>query len=175
MAACHLIAGLNFSLLCDIYANNFVYARIELIAVLSCECFNINNNTVFTVRYLHRSVTNFASLLAEDCTEESFLRCKLGFALRCNLTYKNIARTDLGTYTDNTVLVKVFKSVIADIRNISCDFLGTELCITSLNLVLYNVDRGIYIVANDFFINKNSVLVVVTLPSHKADESVFTE
>ena len=37
------------------------------------------------------------------------------------------------------------------------------------------MNRGIYIIANNFFINQNCVFVVVTFPCHKADQSVFTE
>ena len=37
------------------------------------------------------------------------------------------------------------------------------------------MDRGIDVIAHHFFIYKNSVLVVITLPSHKSYESVFTE
>ena len=53
VTTCHLVTGLNLSLLCDINTNNLVYARIKLIVVCSCEYLNINYDTIFTVRHFH--------------------------------------------------------------------------------------------------------------------------
>ena len=175
MTTSHLIAGLNLSLLCDINSNYLIYAGAELVAVSSCKHLNVNNNTVFAVRHFKRGISNLSCLLAEDCAKKSFFTCKVGFALGSNLTNKDVAAVNFGTDTDNTVFIQILESVFTDVRNISCDFLGTELSISCLLVVLYNMDRSIYIVAYYFFINKYSVLVVVTFPGHKADKSVLTE
>ena len=51
VTACHLITDGKLTLLSDVAANNLVYAGAELVAVFSCEYFNINDNTVLAVRY----------------------------------------------------------------------------------------------------------------------------
>ena len=61
MAACHLIADGELTLLGDIAADNLVYAGCELIAVLAGELFNLDNNAVFAVETLREvSLTSLA-------------------------------------------------------------------------------------------------------------------
>jgi hypothetical protein len=44
------------------------------------------------------------------------------------------------TDTDNTIFIKVTKSVFTYIRNIPCDFFRAELCITSFNFMFNYMD-----------------------------------
>ena len=175
MTTCHLIADLNFTLLSNIYSNYFIYTRWKLIAVSTGKYFNVNNNTVFAVRDTHWCISNLSCLFAKDSSQKSFLGCKLCFTLRCNFADKNIAWMNLSTDTDNTVFVKVTKSILTNVRNISCYFFRTEFCITSLYLMLNNVDWGINVVSYNLFINKNSILIVITFPCHKADKGILTK
>ena len=82
---------------------------------------------------------------------------------------------NLRAYADYAAFVKVFERVVTDVGDISCDLLRSELCFSRLDLVFFNMDRCINIVAYYFFIYKDCVLVVVALPCHKSDESVFAE
>ncbi len=77
--------------------------------------------------------------------------------------------------TDYAVFVKVLKCVFTDVGNISCDFLRAELGITRLCLILLNVDRGKYVLSDYLFINKDSILIVVAFPCHKAYKYVLAE
>ncbi len=127
------------------------------------------------MRYFKRCITNLSRLFAEDSTEKSLLCRKLGFALGSNLTYKDISRVNLCADTDDTVFVKVCESVLADIGNISCDFLCAELGVSCFDFKFFYMNRCINIVTNKLFVDKNGVLVVITLPGHKADKSVLAE
>ena len=138
MTTSHFITNRNLSLLCDIASDNLIYTWLKLIfTIFSCEYLNIDNDTVFTMRNSKGSISDLTSLLTEDCSEKSFFCCKLCFTLWCNLTDKNIACVNLCTDMDNTTLVEVFKHIVADIRNISCNFLSTKLSITSFCFVFF--------------------------------------
>src|SRR5699024_1281369 len=50
-----------------------------------------------------------------------------------------------------------------------------QLGIPGFHLVLLNMNGGVHVIPDDFFIQKDSVLVVITFPSHKADQSVLAQ
>ena len=127
------------------------------------------------MRNFKRRITHLACLFSEYCAEQPFLCAKLGFALGRNLSDKNVACGNLCTYADNTSFVKVAERVLADIRNITCDFLRSELGIAGCNLVFLNMNGCKYILLNKSFVYKHSVLVVVTFPCHKSDKNVTSE
>ena len=81
------------------------------------------------MRYFKGCVADFSCLFAEDSAEQSFLSRKLGFALRSYLTYEDVVCSDFGTLLYDTVGVKVFQRVFAYVRNFTCDFFRTELCV----------------------------------------------
>ena len=130
MTARHLVADGKLTLLGDVAANNLVNAGAELVAVLSCEYFNVNNDTRFAVRQLEGCVANVAGLFAEDRAKQSFFCGELGFTLGCNLTNENIACANLGTLADNTVGSKILECIFTDIGDFLCDLFRTELGIT---------------------------------------------
>ena len=51
MTSCHLIADRDLTLLCNVDADTLVYARSQLIAVLSGKYFCVDDDAVSTVRY----------------------------------------------------------------------------------------------------------------------------
>ena len=46
----------------------------------------------------------------------------------------------MGTYADNTVVIKILGSVLTDIRNIECEFLHTTLGFPDFRKVLVHVN-----------------------------------
>ena len=127
------------------------------------------------MRQSHRGIADLSRLLAEDRAEESLLGGELGLSLGSHLTDEYVAGTDLSTLADDAVGGEILESVLADVRNLAGDLLRSELGVARLVRVLLDVDRGVDVVADELFIKKNSVLVVVALPGHEADESVLTE
>ena len=82
---------------------------------------------------------------------------------------------NLGTDTDDTTLVKILKSVLRNVGDLSCYLFRSELCITAFKLIFFYMDRCVDIIINEFFIYKNGVLVVVAFPCHEADKSILTK
>ena len=67
------------------------------------EDLDIHDNTSLTVGHLQGVVADFASLFAEDCTQQAFFCGQFRFALRGDLTNQNIAGMYFRTDADNTV------------------------------------------------------------------------
>ncbi|MNZ94722.1 hypothetical protein D3C78_1138360 [compost metagenome] len=139
----HFIAFGNFPFLRDVSTNQLINSRRQLIAVLTSKHLHVYNNTVSTMRYAQRRITNLTSLFTEDGMEQSFLSCKLRYALRRHLADQNISSANLGSDTDNSALVKVAKSFFADIWNIACNFFRSKLRVTRLGFILFNMNRRV--------------------------------
>ena len=108
MTAGHLVTNRDFSLLGNIDTDCLIYARRQLIAVLSRKYFCVHNDTVLTVRNLQGSVTHFTGLLTENSTEQSLLCSQLCLSLGSYFADQDITCADFSTDTDNTALVQVF-------------------------------------------------------------------
>ena len=175
MTSGHFVSDRKFSLLSDIDTNQFVHASFEDIVIFFRECLYIDDNSGFTVRNTYGRITDFADLLIEDGTIQAFFSRKLRFSLRSDFSYKNISGSDFGSYANDPVFVDITKGVIADIRNLTGDFFGTELRIAGFALVLFNMNRSVYIIPDELFVNKDSILVVVAFPCHKSDQNILTE
>ena len=151
VTAGHLITDGDLSLLCNVNADRLVHTRRKLVALGACKYLCVHNDTIFTVRYLQRSVSYFTLFLTEDRAEQSLLSCQLGLTFRCYLTYKDIAGTDLGTDTDNTAFIQVFQRFIAYTRDVASNLFRSEFCITGFRLILLNVDGSIDVILNKPF------------------------
>ena len=92
---------------------------------------------------LQGSVLHIAGLVTEDGAEQLLLRCRVGFALRRDLTDEDIALIDLGTDTDKTVLVQILGSLAGHVGDIVGQFLDTALGVTHLQSERFNMDRSI--------------------------------
>ena len=125
--------------------------------------------------YFKGSITYLSCLLTKDGTKETLLSSKLCLSLRSNLTNKDITGTYLSTDTDDTTLIQIFQSVIADTRNITCDLFRSQLGITGFCLIFLDMDRCINIVLYKSLAEQNGILVVITFPGHKSDQRVLTK
>ena len=175
VAACHFIADAYLSLLRDIYADELVYAGGHFVFVCASEHFYVHYDAAFAVRNTQRRIAYFACFFAEYCAEQSFFGSKFGFALRSNLTYQNISGLDFGTDTNDTVFVEVFERVVADVGNITGDFLFAKLSVARFVFVFFDMNRGESVVFYYFFADKNSIFVVITFPAHETDKDVSSE
>ena len=73
VAARHLVAHGDLSLLGNVNVNHLVYAGSELVGVGAIVDLYVNDYAVLTVAHLERGILNLACLLTEDRTKESFL------------------------------------------------------------------------------------------------------
>ena len=59
---------------------------------------------------------------------------------------------NLGTDADNAACGQIFERVLADVRNITGDFLRSELGIARFVRIFFNMNRGVNIVADKTFV-----------------------
>ncbi|CDC29576.1 uncharacterized protein BN792_01787 [Faecalibacterium sp. CAG:82] len=175
VTACHLIADADLALLSDVAADDLADAGLQLIAVLRSEDLDIHDDAVLAVRHTQGGVTHLAGLFAKDGAEQALLSGQLGLALGGDLTNQNITALDLSADADDAALVQVFQSVLGNVGDITGDLLRSELGVTRLRLVLFNMNGGIHILADDLLVQQDGVLVVVALPGHEADQSVLAQ
>ena len=154
MTARHFITNGNFTFLCNVAANYFIYTRTEFVlAVFSCKYFYIYNNTVLAVRNTQGRITYFTGFFTKDGTQQSFFRSQLCFSFWSYFTNQNIAGTHFSTYTDNTGFIQIAEQVFVYVWNISGNFFRTKFGISCFNFIFFNMNGGINVVANDFFID----------------------
>src|SRR5690606_12082133 len=79
---------------------------------------------------------------------------------------------DFGAYADDTVLIEVLHSFLADVRNFRCKFFFAALRVAYFEFKLLDVDRRVDVVAHHAFGNNDRVLEVVPLPWHIGHEQV---
>ena len=137
-----LVACRDLALLGNVDTDEFVHARRQVEAVFAAELLNGDGLTTLAVRNLERHVTNLASLLTEDGSEQTLFRCQFGLTLRCDLADEVVAGTDFGADADDAAVVQITEHLFGDIRDVPGDFLGTKLGVTSIDLVLFDVDRS---------------------------------
>ena len=154
------------------YANLFIYSRRQVIAIFTAEYLNADNLTSFAMRYTQRAVAYFASLFTKDSTQQTLFSSQLSFALRRNLAYQNIARTYFCTDADNAALVQILQRILGNVRNLAGNFFFTKLGITSIAVILFDMDRGEDISLYQILIQQNSILVVIAFPRHVSNDYV---
>ena len=140
VAAGHLIAVLDLALLRNVDADHLVDARCQVVIVIAGEASNTNDLAHLTVRNLHGGIAHLAGLLTEDGAQQALFRSQLGLTLRGDLTHQDIAGTDVSTDADDAALIEVAQDVLGDVWNLAGDFLSAQLGVTSIDLVLLNVD-----------------------------------
>ena len=126
MAAGHLIADGDLSLLCDIHTNHFVDTGAHLIAVFTGEPFHVYDDTALSVRNFQRSITYFSCLLTEDGTKQTLFRGKIGLSLRSDFADEDIACTYFRTDAADSALIQILQSIITDTGDITGDLFRSE-------------------------------------------------
>ena len=175
MAAGHLVADADLALGGHADADQAVDAGQQLVAVLAVELADVDDLAALAVGQAQARVLNLARLLTEDRAEQALLGRQLGLALGRDLADEDVAGLDLGADVDDAVLVEVLEGLLADVRDVARDLLGTELGVARLDLVLLDMDAGEEVVADEAIADDDRVLVVAALPAHERDEDVPAE
>ncbi len=175
VAAGHLIAHRDLALLGDIAAHHHVDARGQLVAVFAGEHLDVHDGAVLAVRHAQGGVAHLARLFAEDGAQQALLGGELGLALGRHLAHQDIPGAHLRTHADDAAFVQLAQRVVRNVGDVAGDLFGSELGVAGLHLVLLHVDGGEHVVADAFFVDENRVLVVVALPGHEPDQSIFAQ
>jgi len=133
---------------------------------------DVLNDTGATGRNAKRSVLHVGSFLTEDCAQKALLRSEFSLGFRSDLTNQNVTRFHFGTNTDDAIMIEVFKSLFADVRDITSDFLRSELGITSGTFELTDVDRSVNIILDHTLRDHDGILEVVSVPWHEGHKNV---
>src|SRR5699024_9808811 len=99
----------------------------------------------------------------------------LGLALWRHLAHQNIASANIGTDADDAAVIQVTKNIFGHVWNLTGDLFCTQLGIASINLMLFDVDRGQNVLFHDALAQNDRILVVVAFPWHKRHEQVTTQ
>ena len=117
-------------------------------------------------------VLHVGGLLAEDGAQKALFGGEFGLALRGDLSNENVAGLHLRTDTDDTVWTEVLKGLLADIGDVTGDFLGAKLGVAGSDLELVDVDGSVDILLDHALGDQDGVLEVVAVPRHERDEHV---
>ncbi len=127
------------------------------------------------MRDLQGRVPDFAGLLTEDGSQEPLLRSKLGLALGRDLADEDVTGHHVGSDADYASVVQILECILTYVGDVSGDLFRSELGVAALKFVLLYVDAGEGIFLDQFFIDEDSVLVVVALPCGESDEHVLAQ
>ena len=175
VAAGHLVAHGDLTLLGDIDADHLVDAGGELVAGLAGEDLHVHDDAALSVGHLQGGVTDLAGLLTKNGPQEPLLGGEVGLALGGDLAHQDVAGVDLGAHADDAPLVQVLQGVLAHVGDVAGDLLGTQLGVPGLGLVLLDVNGGEDVLLHHTLVEEDGVLVVVAFPGHEAHEDVLAQ
>ena len=175
VAACHLVADGDLTLLRDVHAHDLVDTGGHLVAVFAGEALDVDHDAGLAVRDLERGVADFSRLLAEDGAQQALLGGQIGLALRRDLADQNITAAHLCTDADDAAVVEILERIVADAGDVTGDLLGPELRVARIALELFNMNGGVDVLHDQTLVDENGVLVVVAFPGHEADQQVLAE
>ena len=124
---------------------------------------------------LERCVLHVARLVAEDGTQQLLFRTRVALAFRGDLTDEDVARFDVRADADDTVVIEVLGSVLADVRNVGGELLHTAFGFAYLHDVLVHVHRREEVFAHETLRDHDGVLEVVPFPGHEGHLEVATQ
>ena len=136
---------------------------------------HVHHNTSGAAGHTQGRVFHVRRLLTEDGSQQALFGGQLGFALGRDFTHENITRLHFSSHTHDAIRPEIRQGFLAHIRNITGDFLGTQLGVPRRHFVFGNVHRSEHIILHDTPRDGDGVLKVVAVPRHERDEHIFTE
>src|SRR5690606_21100893 len=149
-------------------------ARIALDAVAD-EHLYVDDSALGASRHAQGGVLHIGRLLTKDRAQQLLFRRQLGFALRRDLAYQDIARADFGADVDDTRLVQLVQRSLTHVGDVRGDFLWADLGITGYAGQFLNVDGRETVFLNHALRQEDGVLEVVAVPGHERDAHVLTQ
>ena len=135
----------------------------------------INNDPFDTGTDIGRGISDLLNLFTKNGTEQFFLRSILALTFRCNLSDEYTSRADDTTDANDPFFIELREPCFANVRNVACNFFGTDFRLTCLDLELFNVDRGEGVPFNKTLADEDRIFVVVATPRHISTQHVPSE
>src|SRR5215204_6207298 len=107
-----LVALGDLALFGDEDPDHLVDAWLELVAPVTREALDVDNDAALAVRYLEGRILDLTRLLAEDRAQQLLLGRRLALALGGDLADEYVSGADLGPDTDDAVHVQVHQDVV---------------------------------------------------------------
>ena len=117
----------------------------------------------------------FTLFFTENGAQQTLFGRQLRLAFRGHFSHQDIAGTHFRAYPDDTPVVQVFQSLVADAWHVPCDLFRTQLCVAGFGFIFFNMYGCIDIIPDKALGQKNRVLIVITFPGHKADQRILAE
>ena len=76
---------------------------------------------------------------------------------------------------DNTAVIQCRENFLRNVGNIAGNFFGTQLGVTSVDFVLFDMNRGQHVLGNHALGEDNRILIVQALPRHVCHEQVLAQ
>ena len=127
------------------------------------------------MRHAQGGVAHLARLFTEDGAQQALLRGQLSLALGRYFANENVAGAHFGADPDHAVFIEVLERVFRHVRDLAGDLFAAKLCLAGLLLVFLYVDRRVYVVLDQPFVDEDRVLIVIALPGHEPDQDVAAE
>ena len=135
----------------------------------------IYHHTIQWRRSFQRSILHITGFITENGTQQLLFGRRIALTLRSNLTDHNITRLNAGTDADNTILIQIFSSFFAYIRNISRQLFHSTFRFTHFQWELFHMDWGQNIFAYHALVQYNGILIVIAFPWHVSHQKVLTQ
>ena len=107
--------------------------------------------TKITGLHTQRCIAHVRSFLTKDGAQQFFFWRHRAFALGCDLADKNVTGFNIRTDVNDASLVEVAQRFFTNVRDIACDFLWPQLCITGGDFEFLDVDRSKHVVTRYTF------------------------
>src|SRR5258708_1098164 len=141
-------------------------------SALAGKDFDVDDGAFDARRAVERSVAHVTGFFTEDRAEQFFFRSERGFAFGSYFADENVARLNDRADADNAAFVQVAEERFADIGDVASNFFGTELGVARFDFVLFDVNRSVVIVLDQFFADQDGVFKVVAAPGHEGHQNV---
>ncbi len=142
---------------------------------LAREDLDVDDGPLDSRRRHQRRVAHFPGLFTEDGAQQFLFRGKLRFPFGSDLADQNIAGSHLGADADDAAFVEVAQRGVADIGDVARDFFRPEFGVTSFDLQLFDVDRGVAVFLDQLFADQDRVFEVVSAPGHESYQHIAAE
>ena len=141
----------------------------------AAEALGVDDDSLDARRDLERIVLDVLAGAAEDRVEQLFLGRQLALALGRDLADQDLARLDVRADLDDAVIVQVAQRFFRDVGDVAGELFAAQLGLADLDLELFDMDRGVDVVAHQLFADDDRVFEVVAVPGHERDQHVSAQ
>ena len=175
MAAGHLVAGGQLATLGHGDADHHIHAGGEIGILFAGKDLDIDNLTALAMRHAQGGILYIAGLLTEDGAQQALFRGQFLFTLGCDLADQDVVRADLGADADNTVLVEVLDRVLADVRDVAGDLLGSQLGVTGFHFILFNMNGREAVLLDQALGDQDRIFEITAFPGEECHDYVLAK